>query len=131
MQTELEKPDCDAMEECTRRPRRWVGPSLLLGLTALLAALLLVGVMPRLARVKQLQQIAPASSPLVSVMAAAPGEPMAEVSLPSSVEALQESPLYPRVNGYVKQLYVDIGSRVQAGDVLAEIETPELDQQVK
>jgi RND family efflux transporter MFP subunit len=130
MQTQLEKPDCSAMEECTSNRRRWVGPVLLLGLTLLLAALLLAGVLPRMTHAKQLEQAAAPTAQLVSVMVAVPGDPVAAVELPSSVEALQESPLYPRVNGYVKQLYVDIGSQVRAGDVLAEIETPELDQQV-
>ena len=68
--------------------------------------------------------------PTYAVAVAAAGETAAELVLPSSVEASQETPLYPRVNGYVKRIVADIGAQVNAGDVLAEIETPELDQQV-
>jgi RND family efflux transporter MFP subunit len=51
--------------------------------------------------------------------------------LPGSVWAWHEAPIFARTNGYVKKWYVDIGSRVKAGDLLAEIETPELDAQAR
>ncbi len=51
--------------------------------------------------------------------------------LPGNVEAFYDAPIYARVPGYLKKWYVDIGSKVKAGDVLAEIETPELDQQLR
>ncbi len=51
--------------------------------------------------------------------------------LPGSVQPLQETILYPRASGYIRKWNVDIGDRVKAGDVLAEIDTPELDQQLK
>ena len=50
--------------------------------------------------------------------------------LPADVEAFYTAPIHARVNGYVKMWYHDIGARVKAGEVLAEIDTPELDQQV-
>ena len=49
--------------------------------------------------------------------------------LPGNVEAWYQAPLYARVNGYVKMWYKDIGAKVKAGDLLAEIDTPDLDQQ--
>lgn len=110
--------------------RRWLAPVLLLGLVALLAALWIGGVLPRRARLQHLEGAAASFAPTYTVAIAAAGESAAELVLPSSVEALQETPLYPRVNGYVKRIVADIGATVKAGDVLAEIETPELDQQV-
>jgi RND family efflux transporter MFP subunit len=49
--------------------------------------------------------------------------------LPGEVQAWYSAPIYARVSGYVKMWYKDIGARVKAGDVLAEIDTPDLDQQ--
>jgi RND family efflux transporter MFP subunit len=130
MQTTTETPAPQATETRPIRSRRGLAPVLLLGLTAVLGGLLLAGVLPRRSHLQQLEQEAVARVPLVSVAIAAPGEATAELLLPSSVEAAQETPLYPRVNGYVKRIHADIGAKVQAGAVLAEIETPELDQQV-
>jgi RND family efflux transporter MFP subunit len=52
------------------------------------------------------------------------------LSLPGSVQPLEETVLYPRASGYVRQWNVDLGDNVKAGDVLAEIDTPDLDQQL-
>src|SRR6184192_2386053 len=46
------------------------------------------------------------------------------------MEAFVESPIYARTNGYLKKWYHDIGSRVQKGDLLADIDTPEVDEQL-
>jgi RND family efflux transporter MFP subunit len=54
----------------------------------------------------------------------------ASIELPGETVALIETPMYARVDGYLKQRNVDIGDRVKKGQLLAEIETPELDQQV-
>lgn len=53
------------------------------------------------------------------------------LNLPGNLRAFIEAPIYARVNGYLKRWYVDIGAHVTAGQRLAEIETPELDQQVQ
>src|SRR6201981_630003 len=47
------------------------------------------------------------------------------------MQAFTDSPVYARTNGYLKKWYVDIGGRVKAGQLLAEIETPEVDQQLQ
>jgi RND family efflux transporter MFP subunit len=52
-----------------------------------------------------------------------------ELILPGTVQAFIESPIYARTNGYLKAWYTDIGSAVKKGELLAEIETPEVDQQ--
>ena len=53
-----------------------------------------------------------------------------DLVLPGTMEAFVESPIYARTNGYLKKWYHDIGSRVQKGDLLADIDTPEVDQQL-
>jgi RND family efflux transporter MFP subunit len=53
-----------------------------------------------------------------------------ELVLPGTVQAFIESPIYARTNGYLKAWYTDIGSAVKKGQLLAEIETPEVDQQL-
>ena len=54
-----------------------------------------------------------------------------ELVLPGNARAFTDAPIYARASGYLKKWYVDIGSRVTQGQVLAEIETPELDQQLR
>jgi len=53
------------------------------------------------------------------------------LSLPGSVEAWSQAPVFARTNGYLKAWYADIGTQVKAGEVLAEIDTPDVDQQVE
>ena len=53
-----------------------------------------------------------------------------EIVLPGTTQAFIDTPIYARTNGYLKQWYVDIGAHVQQGQLLAEIETPEMDQQL-
>jgi RND family efflux transporter MFP subunit len=66
----------------------------------------------------------------VNVIDAAPVGRAQHFSLPGQTAAWHSSPLYPRVNGYVEKWFVDIGDHVHSGDVLATIETPELDAQL-
>jgi RND family efflux transporter MFP subunit len=54
-----------------------------------------------------------------------------DLVLPGNTQAFIDSPIYARTNGYLKRWYVDIGARVRKGELLAEIETPELDQQLR
>src|SRR5258708_2160526 len=53
-----------------------------------------------------------------------------EWSLPASTQAMQDAIIYARVSGYLSKRYVDIGDHVKAGQLLAEIQSPELDQQL-
>ena len=69
--------------------------------------------------------------PTVSVIDPAPGGSQEQLVLPGNVQAYFDAPIYARVPGYLKKWYFDIGAHVKAGDLLAEIETPELDQQLK
>ena len=54
-----------------------------------------------------------------------------EIVLPANVQAFTDAPIYARTNGYLKKWYADIGTRVKAGQLLAEIDTPEVDQQLR
>ncbi len=67
--------------------------------------------------------------PSVDIVAPERGVGQQQLTLPGNVEAWYQAPLYARVNGYVKMWYKDIGAKVKAGDLLAEIDTPDLDQQ--
>jgi RND family efflux transporter MFP subunit len=66
----------------------------------------------------------------VSVTLAQPGSAVEQFTLPGSTEAIQDAPIYARVNGYLHKRYVSIGDKVKAGQILADIEVPEIDQQV-
>jgi RND family efflux transporter MFP subunit len=68
--------------------------------------------------------------PAVAVVTPTRGAPQEEIVLPGTIQAFTDAPIYARTNGYLKRWHVDIGARVQAGQLLAEIDTPELDQQL-
>lgn len=68
--------------------------------------------------------------PTVAVVAPATRDATATLDLPGRLEAYARAPLYARVSGYLKSWKVDIGAKVKAGQLLAEIETPDLDQQL-
>jgi len=54
-----------------------------------------------------------------------------EVVLPGNIQAFTDSPIYARTNGYLKKWYADIGTHVKAGQLLAEIDAPEIDHQLQ
>jgi RND family efflux transporter MFP subunit len=66
----------------------------------------------------------------VSVVHPTLGSQAQDLVLPGNVQAFTETPIYSRTNGYLKKWYFDIGARVSKGQLLAEIETPEIDQQL-
>jgi RND family efflux transporter MFP subunit len=66
----------------------------------------------------------------VSVLHASWGEPISSITLPGMTQAYSESPVYARVNGYVRTWYADIGTHVRKADLLAEIDAPDVDQQL-
>jgi RND family efflux transporter MFP subunit len=69
--------------------------------------------------------------PSVSLAQPKRGAPQQEIVLPGNVQAFIDAPIYARTNGYLKKWYVDIGGRVKQDQLLAEIETPEVDQQLQ
>jgi RND family efflux transporter MFP subunit len=69
--------------------------------------------------------------PTVTIMQAQPGPGTEEIVLPANVQAWHETTIYARVNGYVVNWLVDIGSRVKQNDLLATISAPEVDAQLR
>jgi len=67
----------------------------------------------------------------VSVVSPKPSAPSEEIILPGNVQPFITSPIYARTNGYLKKWYFDIGAHVKQGQLLAVIDTPEVDQQVQ
>lgn len=68
--------------------------------------------------------------PSVSVVAPKPTAPSQEIILPGNIQPFVSSPIYARTDGYLKKWYFDIGAHVKAGDLLAIIQTPEVDEQL-
>jgi RND family efflux transporter MFP subunit len=68
---------------------------------------------------------------VVDVIHPKPDAPSAELVLPGNTEAFTDTPIFARTSGYLTRWHVDIGARVRQGQLLAEIETPELDQQLR
>ncbi len=96
-------------------------------------AAFLAGLVPRLAARERLVTDAKATAerlPLVATVRPHRAPGALDVTLPGTVEAIQEAAIYARTDGYLKARYVDIGDRVSAGQLLAEIDTPEVDQQL-
>ena len=70
------------------------------------------------------------SEPNVTVVLARRASPTVDLTLPGNIQAITETPILARAEGYVIKRYVDIGDRVRVGHLLAELDTPDLDQQV-
>ena len=112
-----------------RPRRRWI-----IALVAFLivAAVVISGIVPRVrARATLRNETNQLAVPAVVVIQPKKSPPAQEVILPANVQAFRDAPIYARTNGYLKRWYVDIGARVKTGQLLAEIDTPEVDQQLR
>jgi RND family efflux transporter MFP subunit len=69
--------------------------------------------------------------PTVTVIHPKLGAPQQEIILPGDMQPYTDAPIYARTTGYLKSWHVDIGARVKSGQLLAEIDTPEVDQQLQ
>src|SRR5258708_7663751 len=112
-------------------PRRFKRLKLLLflGATGLLCVAIFLA--SRTATTKRLQKVANETTP-VDVQVVFPQKPPAsiELQLPGHTYAYYEAPIYAQTSGYLKKWYYDIGAKVKAGDILGEIDTPEVDQEL-
>src|SRR5580698_9567630 len=72
-----------------------------------------------------------AAIPIVNVIHPKAGAPLEELILPGNTQAFSDTPIFARTNGYLKRWFFDIGAHVKRGDLLAEIETPEIDKQLQ
>lgn len=105
----------------------------LAGLAALIIALVAVGIVPRLARQREALAAvreSPVTHPSVTIVHPEMGEPTSALLLPGNIEPLYSAAVYARTEGYLDHRNVDIGSKVRAGQVLAVISSPEVDQQL-
>jgi RND family efflux transporter MFP subunit len=99
---------------------------------AAIALLLYSGIHSRAAAESRLKQrTGEAAVPTVDVVYPREGAPTQEIILPGNTQAFSDAPIYARTSGYLKHWYFDIGAHVQKGQLLAEIETPEVDQQLQ
>ena len=95
-----------------------------------LIVLFFIGVIPRFLLEEKITKLANETSlPKVTILEAKGIDKPIELTLPSSLDAINITPIWARVDGYIKTFLSDIGDVVKEGDILAEIETPELDQQ--
>jgi RND family efflux transporter MFP subunit len=115
------------------KPRRGPLGAFFLLLACLVAAAIIGGLMPRLARQKGLLAAAQEVGERRPVVLVSPAHMAASkdgIDLPGDLVAMIESPIFSRADGYLKAKLVDLGYHVTAGQPMAEIETPELDQQI-
>lgn len=100
----------------------------------LVAGLIVVGAVLLIQRRTQYQALAneteAAAIPTVAIIHPVVESGNEDLVLPGTLQAYVESPIYARTNGYLKKWYHDIGSSVKKGDLLADIDTPEVDQQL-
>jgi RND family efflux transporter MFP subunit len=104
-----------------------------IGLIALLAAIAIAafGILQRRSHEAEVKQwTLDQAVPTVSVITPRPGATTQPLVLPGTVQAWYEAPIYARVNGYLKNWYFDYGAHVKKGDLLAEIDAPDLDAQL-
>jgi RND family efflux transporter MFP subunit len=122
----MSQPDGDSGRRVVRR-LRWVG-----GAFAFVAVVIVAqGMVARAAQSARLHALTEAQAvPTVAVVTPIDAQDRAGLQLPGRLEAYIRAPIYARVPGYLKSWRHDIGDRVKAGDVLAEIDTPDLDEQL-
>jgi len=113
-----------------QRPRKqWLSLAIAL---IVVAGVLVSGIMSRVrARTALKAETAQVALTAVSVVSPKQTAPAEEIILPGNVQPFITSPIYARTNGYLKKWYFDIGAHVKQGQLLAVIETPEVDQQLQ
>ena len=111
------------------RHRRWLFFAIAL---IVVASLLVSGIWSRVKANKSLRaETAQVALTAVSVVSPKQTTPAQEIILPGNLQPYITSPIYSRTNGYLKKWYFDIGAHVKQGQLLAVIETPEVDQQLQ
>jgi len=117
------------------RPPRGLGRLAFLGLAAAVVVLVVViytGIKARVAADATLTRATTQDAiPTVNVVYPKADAPTAEIVLPGNTQAFTSAPIYARTSGYLKRWYVDIGAPVKKGQLLAEIDAPEIDQELQ
>ena len=119
--TPEEEPQADSRDvDRHARRRRYCG------------GVVIFGVMARRGSEHSLAKETAASAiPSVNVVYPTPSTLSSEIALPGNTQAFMDTPIYSRTNGYLKNWYFDIGAHVRKGQLMAQIETPEVDQQLQ
>jgi multidrug efflux pump subunit AcrA (membrane-fusion protein) len=104
-----------------------------IGVLCFFLILLAVGVVPRVRNNRELTVAAQNAQNTVPAVYFSRPEPASEadLSLAATTQAIQDAIIYARTSGYIRKRYVDIGDQVKAGQLLAEIESPEIEQQLR
>jgi RND family efflux transporter MFP subunit len=128
----LETPSDNTAREESHRMGLGLAPSVMLAAVAVLVVMgIAVGFISRTKAAAELQQATAATAiATVDVVYPTTGAPTDDLVLPGTTQAFTDAPIFARTNGYVKSWHADLGTRVKKGQVLAEIETPEVDQQL-
>lgn len=131
----MDKPknNSEAQNEHKDIPKKSKGRIFAIGLTLIILLCLgIAGIFPRVSDRNKIDAAAERKPPipLVQVMSAKPNTKSIELVLPSYLEGINMTPIWARVNGYVLNFYVDIGDRLKAGQLMLEIDTPEIDQEL-
>jgi RND family efflux transporter MFP subunit len=118
-----------ASEEPRLTKGTWIG---MVVVAAIIAGVVIFGVMARRGSDHSLvKETAASAIPSVNVVYPTPSNLSSEIALPGNTQAYMDTPIYSRTNGYLKSWYFDIGAHVRKGQLMAQIETPEVDQQLQ
>ena len=129
MANEITSPSQTSQHKAHTRSRRYFAltiVALLLLASAAVAFALRLGERRALAKETEVLAV-----PSVTVIQPKPEAAQQDLTLPSTLQAFTESPIYARTNGYVAHWYKDIGTQVKKGQLLADLETPEVDQELQ
>ena len=118
-----------AEEEPRLTAGSWIGMAVV---AAIVAGVVIFGISVRNRSDRALQkETAVSAIPSVNVVYPTPSTLSSEIALPGNTQAFMDTPIYSRTNGYLKSWYFDIGAHVRKGQLMAQIETPEVDQQLQ
>jgi len=107
----------------------WIG---MIVVAVIIAAVVIFGIAARHGSEHVLEkETAAAAIPSVNVVYPSSSTLSSEIALPGNTQAYMDTPIYSRTNGYLKSWYFDIGAHVRKGQLMAQIETPEVDQQLQ
>jgi RND family efflux transporter MFP subunit len=115
----------------TKRSARGLGRAALFVAVAALLVLIWAGVSAHFASAKLKEVTEEQAVVTVATIKPSAQSGLSELILPGNIQANYEAPIYARTSGYLKRWLVDIGTPVKAGQLLAEIESPEVDQQLR
>src|ERR1700740_2488474 len=127
-----EVPQKEAGSDTSAAPRRFKRLKLILFLGAIgFICVAVLGLASRSATTKKFQKVADAAAQFnVQVVPREKSPTSVELQLPGQTHAYYEAAIYAQTSGYLKKWYYDIGAKVKAGDILGEIDTPEVDQEL-